>query len=363
MSSSNVTLPSEFIIVGVAGLQKHYTALFIIFFILFLATFLGNLLILVLMAMDHQLHTLRYFFLWNFALLDISSFPRCLQCFYTMTELSHRLFIQMYFIISLGAAKLFLVAVIVYDQCVAVVKPLHYDTIMSPRVHITMTSSSIFSFLMISIYVPFMFILWYYFRIVWSVIKMKTVESHKKAFSICSSHMTVVFLYYVSTAMVYIGMRVESIPSDGCIFVVPTVMSLACGDVTAQVNFSLFLAMVVIYIPFLFVLWSYYRIVWSVIKMKTLESRKKAFSMCSSHVTVVFLYYASAVVVYIGLRVESISPDGRIFIGGMNYSLTPLVNPIIYSLRNEKIKAAPHRYLRLQSFFHYSANNSVNTTK
>ncbi|MBN3319993.1 OLF24 protein, partial [Atractosteus spatula] len=295
MSSSNVTLHSEFIIVGVPSLQEHYTELFAIYLTLFLATFLGNLLILVLLALDHRLRTPMYFLLWNLAVSDVLKTVTVIPKFLIVLSGSDKTiffsscFTQMYHFISFSAVQVFLIAVMAYDHYVAIVKPLHYNTIMSGKVCFTMTASVwVLGFL-----VPLT-----------SVILASTLPY-------CGSNL---ILHVV------------------CDY--PTVMSLACGDVTAQVHFALFLAMDVIYIPFLFVLWSYYRIVWSVIKMKTLESRKKAFSMCSSHVTVVFLYYASAVVMYIGLRVKSISPDGHIFIGGLNYSLTPLVNPIIYRLRN-----------------------------
>uniref|UniRef100_W5NM18 Olfactory receptor n=1 Tax=Lepisosteus oculatus TaxID=7918 RepID=W5NM18_LEPOC len=317
-NSSNVTLHSEFIIVGMPGLQEHYSALFIIFLILFLATFLGNLLILVLVALDHRLHTPMYFFLWNLAVLDVlmstSIVPKMLAVFlhHDRTISFTGCFVQMYFIISLGATETYLVAVMAYDRYVAVVKPLHYNTIMTSKVYITMSSS------------------------VWVLGFLLPILSISLASTLrfCGSN-------YVLH----------------CFCDYPTIMSLACGETAGQVNFSLFLVMISVYFPLIFILFSYFRIVRSVIKMKTVDSRKKAFSMCSSHMTVVFLYYVSTAVVYIGLRVENIPPDGRIFIGGLNYFLTPLVNPIIYSLRNEKIKAAAHRYFRLQTLFPHSANN------
>nr|XP_015217024.1 PREDICTED: olfactory receptor 2AT4-like [Lepisosteus oculatus] len=237
------------------GLQEHYSALFIIFLILFLATFLGNLLILVLVALDHRLHTPMYFFLWNLAVLDVlmstSIVPKMLAVFlhHDRTISFTGCFVQMYFIISLGATETYLVAVMAYDRYVAVVKPLHYNTIMTSKVYITMSSS---------------------------------------------------------------------------VWVLGFLLPILSISLARQVNFSLFLVMISVYFPLIFILFSYFRIVRSVIKMKTVDSRKKAFSMCSSHMTVVFLYYVSTAVVYIGLRVENIPPDGRIFIGGLNYFLTPL---------------------------------------
>nr|XP_015217026.1 PREDICTED: LOW QUALITY PROTEIN: olfactory receptor 2F1-like [Lepisosteus oculatus] len=244
MSRPNISLHSEFIIVGLPTLQEQKTALFIIFLILFLATFLGNLLIVVLISLDQRLHMPMYFFLWNLSLLDIlmttSIIPKMLAGFFGHRTISFSgCFGQMYFIISFTAVEGFLVAAMAYDRYVAVVKPLHYNSLINTKVCITMTTTA---------------------------------------------------------------------------WVLGVLASLL--------------------------------IIASVVKLETVESRKKAFSMFSSHVTVVFLYYVSGAMVYIGLRVESIPPDGRIIIGAVHFFLTPLLNPIIYSLRNKKIKAAAQRLCR-----------------
>uniref|UniRef100_W5NP08 Olfactory receptor n=1 Tax=Lepisosteus oculatus TaxID=7918 RepID=W5NP08_LEPOC len=304
MGRTNVTLHSEFIIMGLPGLQEHNSALFIFFLILLLATFLGNLLIMVLISLDHRLHTPMYFFLWNLAVLGVLTvvtlLPKLLVVLssHDKTISFSGCFAQIYFFTTFAVVEVFLLAVMAYDRYVAIVKPLHYNNIMSSKVCITMMSSVWFMGFIIPLT---------------SVVLASTLP-------FCSSNL---ILHIV------------------CDY--PTVMSLACGDVTAQLNLALSLAMVVVYIPVPFVLWSYFRIVWLVVKMKTVESRKKAFSMCSSHIVLVFLYYASGTLVYIGLRVKSIPPDGHIVIGAVYYFLTPLVNPIIYSLRNENIKAAAHR--------------------
>ncbi|MBN3303981.1 OR2W6 protein, partial [Amia calva] len=322
MSDPNTSLPSAsyFIIVGVPGLQEHYTTLFPIFLLLFLATILGNLLIVVLVALDPRLHTPMYFFLWNLAVLDVllttAMIPKLLAVLWghDRTISFMGCFLQMYFIISIAAVEIFLVAAMAYDRYVAIVKPLHYNTIINTRVCLTMTAT------------------------VWVLGFLVPLVSVALASSVP---------YCTSNYVLH------------CFCDYPTVMSLACADVMAQVNFALFLAMVVDWGPFVFVLFTYCRIIISVLKMKTVESRKKAFYMCSSHVVLVVLYYVSSAVVYIGLRVDSISPIGRIFIGGLNYFLTPLVNPIIYSLRNKKIMAATQKYFGLKSVFPHTAKNTV----
>ncbi|XP_066563586.1 olfactory receptor 6N2-like [Amia ocellicauda] len=325
MSDPNTSLPSAsyFIIVGVPGLQEHYTTLFFIFLLLFMATILGNLLIVVLVSLDPRLHTPMYFFLWNLAVLDmlltITIIPKLLAVLLGYNRISFAgCFLQMHFFISISATEGFLVGVMAYDRYVAVVKPLHYNTIISTRVCLTMTAT------------------------VWALGFLAPLVSVAQAISVpfcASNHVLHVVCEY------------------------PTVISLACADVTAQLNITLLFAMGGVWGPFVFVLWSYSRIIISVGKMKTVESWKKAFYMCFSHIVVVVLYYVSLAVVYIALRVDSISPGGRIFVGGLNYFLTPLVNPIIYSLRNEKIKAAAQRYFGLKSAIPHTAKNTVRAAK
>nr|XP_015194674.1 PREDICTED: olfactory receptor 1F12-like [Lepisosteus oculatus] len=232
----NVTLYSEFIIVGVPVLQEHYIPLFIIFLIIFLATFLGNLLVVVLVGLDHLLHTPMYFFLWNLAVIDVlltvTIIPKLLVVLsgHERTISFASCFAQMYCFISFAAVEVFLVAVMAYDRYVPIVKPLHYNTIMSSKVCFTMTvwvlgflipltSVVLASTLLFCSSNLILHILHMTPLIVWSVIKMKTVESHKKAFSMCSSHMAVVFLCYASGTLVYVGLRVKSIPPDGHIVI------------------------------------------------------------------------------------------------------------------------------------------------
>uniref|UniRef100_W5MY40 Olfactory receptor n=1 Tax=Lepisosteus oculatus TaxID=7918 RepID=W5MY40_LEPOC len=298
MEGTNVILFYEFIIVGFPRLQEHNFVFFIFFLILLLATLLGNMLILVLIALDHRLHTSMFFFLWNLAVLEVlitvTVIPKLLGALsgHDRTISFSVCFAQFFY--SFASVEVFLVTVMGFDRYVAIVKPLHYNTLMSSKVCVTIIASV----WLLNFLVPLT-----------SVVLASTLP------------------YCRSNLILHIA----------CDY--PTVMS-ACGDVTAQVNFALCVAMVGIYIPVLFILWSYYRIVCSVIKMKTVESRKKAFSIWSSHISVIFLYCS---IVYIGLRAESIPPDGRIFIGAVYYFLTPLVNPIIYALRNENIKMIFYR--------------------
>nr|XP_015194676.1 PREDICTED: olfactory receptor 1361-like [Lepisosteus oculatus] len=147
MSRSNVNLHFEFIIVGLQIPHEQDTVLFITFLILFLATFLANLLIVVLISLDQQFHTPMYFFPWNLALLDIllstSAIPKMLAGILGYKTISFSgCFAQMYFLISFTAIEGFLVAAMAHDRYVAVVKPLHYNTLINTKACITMISTA-----------------------------------------------------------------------------------------------------------------------------------------------------------------------------------------------------------------------------
>uniref|UniRef100_A0A8C4TEK4 Olfactory receptor n=2 Tax=Erpetoichthys calabaricus TaxID=27687 RepID=A0A8C4TEK4_ERPCA len=324
MNGSKATLLTDFEIVGFPGLQDYKPALFAGFLTLFLVTLIANLLILILVALDQRLHVPMYFFLWNLSLLDIlisiAIIPKLLAVLlgYSGTISLSACFGQMYFIISIGATENCLVAAMAYDRYVAVVKPLHYNVIINLKTCLVIAA------------------------IVWIL-----------GFLIPASSVTLAsFLPYCASNRIL-----------HCFCDYPAVVSLACADITDHANGALGVAMLAIYVPFVFVLWSYFRIVLSVLKLKTAESRAKAFSMCSSHLIVVLLYYSSTAIVYIGLRINNISYDGRIFIGGLNYFLIPMVNPMIYSLRNEKMKEAAKKYMKFQFLISKKPKNGINSIR
>ncbi|XP_028646184.1 olfactory receptor 6N1-like [Erpetoichthys calabaricus] len=312
MNNSKASPFTEFEIVGFPGLQEYKTLLFFGFLILFLLTLTANLLILFFVVVDHRLHTPMYFFLWNLSLLDllvtIAIIPKLLEVLLEMNKTISfaGCFFQMYFTIAAGGSELFLVAAMAYDRYVAIVKPLQYNVIIDIKACISIAA------------------------IVWLLGFLLPIVSVTLAsyLPFCASNK---ILYCFCDYLV--------------------VIALSCTDVTLHANLALGLAMVVVFIPFLFVLWSYYRIVISVIRLKTTTSRRKAFSMCSSHLLVVLSYYLSTAVLYISLRIEGISYNERIFIGGLICFFTPLVNPLIYTLRNEKMKEAAKKYLNVYTLF------------
>uniref|UniRef100_A0A8C4SRM8 G-protein coupled receptors family 1 profile domain-containing protein n=1 Tax=Erpetoichthys calabaricus TaxID=27687 RepID=A0A8C4SRM8_ERPCA len=320
----NVTFaPSEFIL-DCLNHSDHRSLitmfLFVGFLLLLLITLTTNLLILFLVLLDHRLNTPMYFFFCNLSILDIltatSIIPKLLVVLsgHDKTISFAACFGQMYFIVSFGSTENYLVAAMAYDWYIAVVKPLHYNVIINfKKCMLIMMIVWILGFL-----IPLVFLI-----------------------------LAINLPYCASNRIMH------------CFCDYPSVISLACADITDHVNGSFGVALIAIYVPLLFVLWTYVRIIISVLKLKSTASLAKAFSMCSSHMTVVLMYYVASSVVYAGLKIEGISYDGRIFIGGLNYFLMPMVNPMIYSLRNEKMKEAAQRYIHLKFLFPQNAKNSI----
>ncbi|XP_039602090.1 olfactory receptor 6N1-like [Polypterus senegalus] len=318
MNNSKAASVTEFEIVGFLRFQEYKTPLFFGFLILFLITLTANLLILYFIAVDHRLHTPMYFFLWNLSLLDllmtIAIIPKLLA---VLLEMDKKIsfggcFFQMYFIIAVGGSEMCLVAAMAYDRYVAIVKPLQYNVIIDMKACLSIAATV----WLVGFLLPLVSITWASY--------LPFCGSNKILHCFCD--------YSV-------------------------VVALTCTDASFHTKLAFLLAMFVIFIPFLFVLWSYCKIIISVVRLKT-ASRTKAFSMCCSHLLVVLLFYVSTAVFYMIFRTESIAYEEKIFIGGLNYFFTPMVNPLIYTLRNEKMKEAAKKYLNVYTLFQHGLQSS-----
>ncbi|XP_051783236.1 olfactory receptor 10A6-like [Erpetoichthys calabaricus] len=279
--------------------------LFVGFLVLLLITLTTNLFFILLVSLDHRLHTPMYFFLCNVSLLDIliaiSITPKLLAVFTGYNKINFSsCFVQLYFIISFGGTENFLFAAMAYDRYIAVVKPLHYNVIINTKkCFLILAVTWILGFL-----VP-------------------------AANTILAS-----FLPYCASNKIM-----------HCYCDYPAVVSLSCAEVTTQEDGLFGLALIVNYVPLIYVLWSYIKILLSVLRLNTRESRTKAFSMCSSHMVLVSICYVFGFIVYAEFKMEGFSYERRIFVGSLTYLLLPMVNPLIYSLRNEKIKEAAKKHV------------------
>ncbi|XDB52581.1 hypothetical protein AB1E18_006120 [Capra hircus] len=304
MKPGNQTHVLEFSLLGFFQDSENQHILFELFLSMFVVTVLGNLLIILAISSDSHLHTPMYFFLSNLSFADVcftsTTVPKMLVNIQTQSKsISYADCItQMYFFMVFGGMDTFLLTVMAYDRFVAICHPLHYTIIMNPCLcgllvlvswFISLSYSLILSLLMLRL-------------------------------SFCTNW--VIPHFYCELAQV---------------------LTLACSDTLI----SYILLYVVIgflgIVPFSGILFSYIRIVSSILRIPSAHGKCKAFSTCASHLSVVSLFYGTGLGVYL----SSDSSSWRGMIASVMYTVvTPMLNPFIYSLRNRDIKSALQKILR-----------------
>ncbi|ELW66417.1 olfactory receptor 2D3 [Tupaia chinensis] len=310
MGEENQTYVTEFVFLGLSQDPQTQVLLFFLFLIIYLLTVLGNLLIVVLIHIDSRLHTPMYFFLRNLSFADL--------CFSTTTVpqvLAHFLVkkktisfagcsTQIFVFLLLGGTECALLAVMSYDRYVAVCKPLHYSSIMTHWVCVQLAIGSWTSGAFVSL-----------------------VDT---TFTLC---------------LPYRGKNI--INHFFC--EPPTLLKLASTD-PYNTEMAIFaMGIVILLAPVSLVLVSYWNIISTVIRMQSGEGRLKVFSTCGSHLTVVVLFYGSAIFAYMRPNSKKMSERDKM-ISVFYSAITPMLNPIIYSLRNKDVKGALRRVSAKLSF-------------
>ncbi|XP_006898808.1 PREDICTED: olfactory receptor 24-like [Elephantulus edwardii] len=300
MEPRNQTSASEFILLGLSEKPDHETILFALFLCMYMVTAVGNLLIILAISYDSHLHTPMYFFLANLSLVDFclasNTVPKMLVGIQTRSKsISYACCLtQMYFFHFFGIMDSVLIAVMAYDRFVAICHPLHYTTIMSPRLCGLLAGGP------------------------WT-------------FS-CFISLTHILLM---ARLVFCGSN--EIPHYFCDLT--PLLRLSCTDTTVNQIFVLIVAGMVIATPFICILASYARIIVAIMKVPSANGRKKAFSTCSSHLSVVALFYGTTIGVY--LCPSSVRTAVKEKASAVMYTaVTPMLNPFIYSLRNKDLKGA-----------------------
>ncbi|KAM7140654.1 olfactory receptor 7E178-like [Molossus nigricans] len=301
----NRTGYSEFLLLGLSDDPEMQPLLFAVFLSMYLVIMLGNLLIILAVISDSHLHTPMYFFLCNLSLADISfsttTVPKMLVNLQTYSKsITYAdCLTQVTFFIFFGCLDCLLLAVMAYDRLVAICQPLHYLVIMNPHTCGLLVLLSFF-------------------------------------FSFLDSQ-----LHYLMVSQLTFCEDVE-IPHFFCD---PSqLLNLACSD-TSTNNILIYFAGVLFGgVPLSGILFSYYKIVSSIVRVPSSVSKYKAFSTCGSHLSVVCLFYGTALVVYLSSAVSSsLRKDA---VASVMYTVvTPMLNPFIYSLRNRDIKSALRRMI------------------
>nr|XP_028558766.1 olfactory receptor 10A5-like [Podarcis muralis] len=259
----------------------------------------GNLLIVVLVVTDRHLHTPMYFFLGNLSFLESCSsstiLPKMLSCMLTGGESIsvQACFLQFFIFSCLGGAECYLLAMMSYDRYLAICKPLHYATLMNGRVSLQLSVVSWASGVLVSTSLTL--------SLSWlSFCGPKEIDDY-----FCDVSSSIRHISCSDTHLFELSGFIFT-----CIFTLP---------------------------PFLLTLISYISIIATIFRIPSTTGRTKAFSTCSSHLTVVALYYGSLMLVYMLPRSKDLIHMKKVF--SLFYTvLTPMVNPLIYSLRNMEVK-------------------------
>ncbi|KAM6182253.1 olfactory receptor 13A1-like [Erethizon dorsatum] len=302
---SNQTLVTEFILWGFSE-KPHYRILFLILFLsLYMVALCGNSLIMVVVTFSSRLHTPLYFFLVNLAILDVvcacTVVPKFLEILVAKeTGISYRACMtQMYFLTWSVAAELLLFTAMAYDRYVAICQPLHYGSMMSPRVCVALVGTT------------------------WSVS---------------------MFGAWVNTCMTlrltFCGPNVL----NHFFCEIPPLLLLSCSSTYVNDVMTIVADIFFADVNFLFTVVSYGFIITTILKIRTAEGKQRAFSTCSSHLMVVTMYYSTVIYAYLSPN-SSYSPGIGKVLALLYSTVSPALNPLIYTLRNKDVKVALKKIL------------------
>ncbi|XP_029435831.1 olfactory receptor 8I2-like [Rhinatrema bivittatum] len=303
--AKNMTMVTEFIILGLSNNPQLQVPLFLVSLLIYLITLLGNLVIITVTCADPRLHTPMYFFLSNLSLTDIyftsTITPKLLVIFISGDKtISYAgCIVQLHFFMGFGCIEALLLTAMAFDRYAAVCDPLRYSLIMNQRVCVLLAAASwIIGFL-----------------------PSETITASITCLAFCASNVIEQFFC-------------DLLP----------LLKLSCTD-TATTQSLMFVTAALTSMPaFLVTLISYIYIISAILRIRSAEGKRKAFSTCSSHLTVVSVYYLSIFCMY--LRPPSTySQEQGIILSVVYTTVTPLLNPIIYSLRNKEVKNAVRKVI------------------
>ncbi|XP_054999137.1 olfactory receptor 10AG1-like [Sorex araneus] len=286
----------EFVLLDFADVPQLQWFLFGLFLVIYLCIVLGNGTIVLITKVGPALQTPMYFFLGNFSFLEICyvsvTIPRMLAnlCTQKRTISLVACATQMCLVLTLGGTECLLLAVMSYDRYVAICNPLHYPLVMNHKVCVQLVTGSWVSGIPVMI--------------------GQTMQIFSLSF--CASNINHFFCD------------------------IPPMLKLACGDTFLNEMLVYIVAVLFVTVPFVMILVSYGKIISMVLKLPSSSGRAKAFSTCSSHLTVVLLFYGSAIITYLRPKTQDSAGTDKVL--SLFYTIiTPLFNPLIYSLRNKDV--------------------------
>ncbi|XP_053781845.1 olfactory receptor 10A3-like [Desmodus rotundus] len=312
MKRQNQSSVVEFILLGFANFPELQEQLFGVFLVVYLVTLIGNAMIIVIISLEQSLHVPMYLFLLNLSVVEVSFsaviMPEMLVVL--STEKSSISFVscfaQMYFILLFGVTECFLLGTMAYDRFAAICHPLSYPMIMNKSVFMKLVMFSWVS----------------------GIIVATVQTSWVFSFPFCGPN------------------EINHISCE-----TPAVLELACEDTFLFEIYAFTGTVLLIMVPFFLILLSYIRVLFAILKMPSTTGRQKAFSTCASHLTSVTLFYGTASMTYLQPK-SGYSPETKKLMSLAYSLLTPLLNPLIYSLRNSEMKRALMKLWRRQVDLH-----------
>lgn len=300
MDLENLTSASELVLLGFSSNPGTQIALFMMFLSFYVVTCVGNSLIIIVTLTNTKLHMPMYFFLTNLSLLDIiystTNVPKALKDLMSLRKTISfaGCAAQMYISLALGITECFLFAVMAYDRYIAVCYPLHYVTLMTNTlcfcaVVSTWACGFLFSFIQIT-----------------TTLNVQTCGHNVMNHFFCEG---------------------------------PGYLSLGCSDNYINNVVTFILCVIILMIPVCCIVISYIRILRTIMKMTSSESRKKTFSTCASHMVAVTLYFGTCSAMYMKPQSYYL-PERDKIIAVFYIIVTPMLNPLIYTLRNKEVKLA-----------------------
>ncbi|KAG3263807.1 olfactory receptor 287 [Ictidomys tridecemlineatus] len=302
----NMSTQGPFILLGFPGPKSLRVGLFLLFLVMYLLTVAGNLAIISLVAAHRRLQTPMYFFLCNLSFLEIwfttACVPKTLDIFASRVGAISMAgcAAQMYFVFSLGCTEYFLLAAMAYDRYLAICLPLRYGGIMTPGLAAWLALGS--------------------WLCGFSAIAVPAALIARLSF--CGSRVINHFFCDIAPWIV-----------------------LSCTDTRVVELASFSIAFCVILGSCCVTLVSYVHIIVTIVRIPSTQGRHRAFSTCSSHLSVVLIWYGSTIFLHVRTSVES-SLDLTKAVTVLNTIVTPVLNPFIYTLRNRDVKEALLRTMR-----------------
>ncbi|NWH75284.1 O14J1 protein, partial [Piaya cayana] len=295
---SNSSSITQFLLLPFADTRELQLLHFWLFLGIYLAALLGNGLIITTITCDHNLHTPMYFFLLNLSILDLGSIsttvPKAMvNSLWDTTSISYsRCVAQVFLFVFFISVELSLLTIMSYDRYVAICKPLHYGTLLGTRACVHMAATA------------------------WGAGFLTALLHTANTFSLPLCQGNVVEQFFCE---------------------IPPILKLSCSHSYLRELWLIVFSVIVDFICFVFIVVSYVQIFRAVLRIPSEQGRHKAFSTCLPHLTVVSLFLVTVMFTY--LKVPSFSSPSLNLVLSVLYSvLSPALNPLIYSMRNQQLK-------------------------